>query len=218
MNVRRLIKMTCMLLAVLLVVFISSVASAEDHGTAILTSPGDSMVVWRSVPEDNAPGHMLYFQGLQVRCLSDSLQDDWVEVEFGSQTGFVSQDNLLVDQFAGEGPPFLPVMVVAKKSLGAWLNLRAQRSLDSSVLGQYADGELVKVYGVSKDCEWAQVGTADGKQGFMVPFYLWNHSPLTQYFVSERVYECSLRMERGWQRVYLLGKTLQMIPSLQMYT
>lgn len=205
MDVRTPIKMTCMLLAALLAVFISSVVSAEDHGTAILTSPGDNMVVWRSAPEDDAPGHMLYFQGLQVRCLSDPLQD-WVEVDFGIQTGFVSKDNLLVGQSAEEGAPFLPVMVMANKSHGAWLNLRAQRSLDSSVLGKYVDGDLVTVYGVSKDGEWAHVGTEDGKQGFMVPFYLWNHSPLTQHFVSERVYERSLHMERGLEARGFVGE------------
>ena len=184
---------------------VGAFATESTWGRAILTGPGEGMVAWKSAPDDAAPSHMSYFQGVEVLCLSDPGQD-WVEVSFGNQTGLVRRDNLQAGQPLVEGAPYLPVMVVAHKSPGAWLNLRAQPSMDSPVLGKYKDGQLVTVYGVSTDYEWAHVGTSDGKQGFMVPFYLWNHNPLTQHFVSERLYESFQRMERGLEAHVMVGE------------
>ncbi len=177
----------------------------EIYGTALLRAEGDSMVPFKAGPSEDAPTTASYFPGLEVQCITDP-NLDWVKVRFRDQEAYVHKENLLFGQAFEEGAPFLPEMVVANRSKGAWLNLRERPSLESPALGKYADGQLVTVYGIMKGGEWAHVSTADGKQGFMVPFYLWNHSPLIQHFVSERMYSLEQPMGQGVKARVAVGE------------
>lgn len=175
----------------------------SQYGLALLTGDADSLVDFKAEVTDDSFTIAEYWQGLEVQC-ETSMDELWVLVRFLNQKGYVKRENLMPGEAFKEGVPSLPEMVVANGS-GAWLNLREEPSRDAKVLGKYLTGQLVTFYGIihtpiqdgNDESTWAHVRTADGQTGFMVPAYLWNHSPFTLPFVSERVYEANQHMNRG---------------------
>lgn len=142
----------------------------ENANATIRTSNGGNLNL-RSYGSSSADIVDSYGNGSRVRVLTRGTS--WCRVQAGSQYGYMSTQFLVFDgNIPGPVPnPSVPGYdaVVNNPGSGQVLNLRAEPSMGSRVLGQYHNGDYVKVVGVGT--EWHRV-SINGVEGYMMAKYV----------------------------------------------
>lgn len=148
--------------------------------TALLASMEASAQVLRSKPSQNADSLGYYLNGVQAQ-VAGAPEKGWVKVSIGSLTGYLKEEELILDPSPDIEAEELPVVQVAYQD-GPSLTLRAAQSYQSEKMGGYPNGTEAQVMGFTED--FVHVIMPDGKVGFMMA---WGVSPqMTKADVQEK--------------------------------
>ena len=138
--------------------------SALGSSRALLVSAEDTLQVLRSRPSANADNLGYYFNGVYAGVVSGPAKG-WVEVAIGSLTGYLREEDLIIDPPADTVAAELPIVKVAYKD-GPRLTMRAEQNYQSEKLGSYENGTEMTVLGFTED--FAHVMGPDLQVGFMM--------------------------------------------------
>ena len=163
---------TVWMLAVLLALSASParaamIAGGEGGGgtsRALLASPEETLQVLRSRPSADADNLGYYFNGVYAGVVSGP-QKGWVQVAIGSLTGYLREEDLIIDPPEDIAAAELPTVKVAYKD-GPRLTMRAEQNYQSEKLGSYENGTDMTVLGFTED--FAHVMGPDLQVGFMM--------------------------------------------------
>ena len=131
---------------------------------ALLASPEETLQVLRSRPSADADNLGYYFNGVYAGVVSGP-QKGWVQVAIGSLTGYLREEDLIIDPPADIAAAELPTVKVAYKD-GPRLTMRAEQNYQSEKLGSYENGTDMTVLGFTED--FAHVMGPDLQVGFMM--------------------------------------------------
>lgn len=148
--------------------------------TALLASMEASAQVLRSKPSQKADSLGYYFNGVQAQ-VTGTPEKGWVKVSIGSLTGYLKEEELILDPSPDTEAEELPVVQVAYQD-GPSLTLRAAQSYQSEKMRGYPNGTEAQVMGFTED--FVHVIMPDGKVGFMMA---WGVNPqMTKADVQEK--------------------------------
>ena len=137
---------------------------SQASSLALLASPEEALQVLRSRPSAEADNLGYYFNGVYAGVVSGP-QKGWVQVAIGSLTGYLREEDLIIDPPADIAAAELPTVKVAYKD-GPRLTIRAEQNYQSEKLGSYENGTEMTVLGFTED--FAHVMGPDQKVGFMM--------------------------------------------------
>ena len=166
-------KLTVWMLAVLLALSAFPARAAMIAGgeggslassLALLASPEEALQVLRSRPSADADNLGYYFNGVYAGVVSGP-QKGWGQVAIGSLTGYLREEDLIIDPPGDIAAAELPTVKVAYKD-GPRLTMRAEQNYQSEKLGSYENGTDMTVLGFTED--FAHVMGPDLQVGFMM--------------------------------------------------
>ena len=131
---------------------------------ALLASQEEALQVLRSRPSADADNLGYYFNGVYAGVVSGPAKG-WVQVAIGSLTGYLREEDLIIDPPADIAAAELPTVKVAYKD-GPRLTMRAEQNYQSEKLGSYANGTEMTALGFTED--FAHVMGPDLQVGFMM--------------------------------------------------
>ena len=137
---------------------------SQASSLALLASPEEALQVLRSRPSANADNLGYYFNGVYAGVVSGPAKG-WVQVSIGSLTGYLREEDLIIDPPADIAAAELPTVKVAYKD-GPRLTMRAEQNYQSEKLGSYENGTEMTVLGFTED--FAHVMGPDLQVGFMM--------------------------------------------------
>ena len=137
---------------------------SQASSLALLASPEEALQVLRSRPSADADNLGYYFNGVYAGVVSGP-QKGWVQVAIGSLTGYLREEDLIIDPPADIAAAELPTVKVAYKD-GPRLTMRAEQNYQSEKLGSYENGTDMTVMGFTED--FAHVMGPDLQVGFMM--------------------------------------------------
>ena len=137
---------------------------SQASSLALLASPEETLQVLRSRPSADADNLGYYFNGVYAGVVSGP-QKGWVQVAIGSLTGYLREEDLIIDPPADIAAAELPTVKVAYKD-GPRLTMRAEQNYQSEKLGSYENGTEMTVLGFTED--FAHVMGPDLQVGFMM--------------------------------------------------
>ena len=137
---------------------------SQASSLALLASPEEALQVLRSRPSAEADNLGYYFNGVYAGVVSGP-QKGWVQVAIGSLTGYLREEDLIIDPPADIAAAELPTVKVAYKD-GPRLTMRAEQNYQSEKLGSYENGTDMTVLGFTED--FAHVMGPDLQVGFMM--------------------------------------------------
>ena len=138
--------------------------AALGSSRALLVSAEDTLQVLRSRPSANSDNLGYYFNGVHADVIGGPAKG-WVEVAIGSLTGYLREEDLIIDPPADIASAELPTVKVAYKD-GPRLTMRAEQNYQSEKLGSYENGTDMTVLGFTED--FAHVMGPDLQVGFMM--------------------------------------------------
>ena len=138
--------------------------AALGSSRALLVSAEDTLQVLRSRPSANSDNLGYYFNGVHADVIGGPAKG-WVEVAIGSLTGYLREEDLIIDPPADIAAAELPTVKVAYKD-GPRLTMRAEQNYQSEKLGSYENGTEMTVLGFTED--FAHVMGPDLQVGFMM--------------------------------------------------
>ena len=138
--------------------------AALGSSRALLVSAEDTLQVLRSRPSANSDNLGYYFNGVHADVIGGPAKG-WVEVAIGSLTGYLREEDLIIDPPADIAAAELPTVKVAYKD-GPRLTMRAEQNYQSEKLGSYENGTDMTVLGFTED--FAHVMGPDLQVGFMM--------------------------------------------------
>ncbi|NLB91175.1 MAG: SH3 domain-containing protein [Clostridiales bacterium] len=130
----------------------------------------------RDSPSSDAMSLGKYYNGAYGVLLAPPQEDGWCKVRIGNIDGYMKTQYLLFNADLSAAPA-MPVVAIdtARNGSANPLNLRALPSQKSAIIGQYANGTPVTVFGITP--KWYHV-EVDGQLGFMMAEFL---SPQLEY-------------------------------------
>lgn len=137
---------------------------SQASSLALLASPEEALQVLRSRPSADADNLGYYFNGVYAGVVSGPAKG-WVQVAIGSLTGYLREEDLIIDPPADIAAAELPTVKVAYKD-GPRLTMRAEQNYQSEKLGSYENGTEMTVLGFTED--FAHVMGPDLQVGFMM--------------------------------------------------
>ena len=137
---------------------------SQASSLALLASPEEALQVLRSRPSADADNLGYYFNGVYAGVVSGP-QKGWVQVSIGSLTGYLREEDLIIDPPEDIAAAELPTVKVAYKD-GPRLTMRAEQNYQSEKLGSYENGTDMTVLGFTED--FAHVMGPDLQVGFMM--------------------------------------------------
>lgn len=168
---------------------------------ALLASQEETLQVLRSRPSADADNLGYYFNGVYAGVLGVPAKG-WVEVSIGSLTGYLREEDLIIDPPADIAAAELPTVKVAYKD-GPRLTMRAEQNYQSEKLGSYENGTEMTVLGFTED--FAHVMGPDLQVGFMMA---WGVDPqLTVSAAREQVKPTGAAEPEGTQAPELPAAT-----------
>lgn len=154
-----------------LALLLAAAAAAEGRaaimaGTIVVVDNPDARdrLNLRTGPGRDAPTLGKYYNGTYLETLSDE-RDGWVKVRIFDLEGYMRAEFLTYPDQLWPGAATLPTVSIQNVG-GTGLNLRKTQSMNSSSLGLYKNGSMVRVFGVSET--WCHVQAEDGRVGFML--------------------------------------------------
>lgn len=164
---------------------------SQASSLALLASPEETLQVLRSRPSAEADNLGYYFNGVYAGVVSGP-QKGWVQVAIGSLTGYLREEDLIIDPPADIAAAELPTVKVAYKD-GPRLTMRSEQNYQSEKLGSYENGTDMTVLGFTED--FAHVMGPDQKVGFMMA---WGVDPqLTVPAAREEAKQTALATPEG---------------------
>lgn len=159
-------KFLALLLALAL---LTASASALADGTAVIDGHDSDRVHLRKSASVQADSLGLYFTGTSVQCLTDPTRD-WVQVTIGEETGWMMGQYLTTGDVAAAVQSRQPVGTVTLSKGSGKVNMRAEPSLQASIVRQCTPGETAVVLGETVD-HWYYV-RLNGQYGYIRSDYL----------------------------------------------
>lgn len=157
-----------LLLLIILSVFVG-IAVADETVFFCVTSETSDRVHLRAGPSSRAESMGLYFVGTPV-IVYPQVDEEWLQVTIGAETGYMYCDRLTPVRNAYEMPVQWRQASVKPSSSDSWVNLRIYPSKDAPVLQKKEKGEPVFVLGETKD-RWCYVRSGD-VYGYIMSKYL----------------------------------------------
>lgn len=158
------------LLALLLTLALLTVsAPALAEGTAVIDGHDSDRVHLRKSASVQADSLGLYFTGTSVQYLTDPTRD-WVQVTIGEETGWMMGQYLTTGDVSAAVQSRQPVGTVTLSKGSGKVNMRAEPSLQASIVRQCTPGETVVVLGETVN-RWYYV-RLNGQYGYMLEDYL----------------------------------------------
>lgn len=159
-------KLLALLLALALLT-LSAPALAE--GTAVIDGHDSDRVHLRESASLQADSLGLYFTGTSVQYLTDPTRD-WVQVTIGEETGWMMGQYLTTGDVSAAVQSRQPVGTVTLSKGSGKVNMRAEPSLQASIVRQCTPGETVVVLGETVN-RWYYV-RLNGQYGYIFEDYL----------------------------------------------
>ncbi len=121
----------------------------------------------------------------------DETDDGWYHIQSGNVNGYIKADYVATGEDAEQ---IAATAGYTTAEVGAYsLNIRADMSSDSEVVGAAVEGDELEV--VQDDGDWVKVVTEDGVYGYVSAQYVYTS---TEYRLAETLEEEQARLDAQW--------------------
>lgn len=201
------------LLMTLALLTVSAPVLAE--GTAVIDGHDSDRVHLRKSASLQADSLGLYFTGTSVQCLTDPTRD-WVQVSIGEETGWMMGRYLTTGDVSAAVQSRQPVGTVTLSQGSGKVNMRAEPSLQASIVRQCTPGENAVVLGETVD-HWYYV-RLNGQYGYIRSDYLTLSAPGASSDLTEALADYRGVLMNEYSYVSEEGKLVFLSESERPYT